>query len=261
MNLGELYKFILFVANKAQVGGNLTPEEYNMSLQSTNLRLFKDKTGNDNDYKVGQPFTPKTPEITQKITDDLLPFKVWLGKSGVPPLYIDSDGYAPIPTGFYYPLSLLYNKAVNNNCDVVISPKVIEVLTDNQWDNVIGSYIRKPSYDYPVCNFQNGYIRFAPKDIQIAEFHYLRYPVTPVFDYYISSIGEVIYLPPNTSHVLQVCEEGSLGQLSGTVTSMSVEAEWNQMELMQMASFILEILGVNIRQQDLIQYSQLQQTQ
>jgi hypothetical protein len=252
-----IYKYVLFLANKAVTGNNPSPEDFNIALNASNLKHFKKKTGIPEEYRVGMPISRQSFEVTQIITDDVLPFKIHMGDQNTPPLSVNSNGYADIPSDFFYPSALSHKYFPNTDCTGSYILRPIDVLTDSQWDHIAGSAIRMPTLMYPACNFQNGVIRFLPKDIQRVDFVYLKLPETPVYDYYINADGEHIYMIPGESHVLLTGEQGSAGQTSGTVTSLSVELEWHDINKLDIVSLILSNLGINQREISLQQYAEM----
>ena len=255
MNNAEIYDLILFLINSSQQGGKLSPKEFNTLLWTETLQLFKVKIGLPEQFSQGKPIQKF--EETQSNTDVLSKVKVWMGKNGTSPLVVDSNGYGWLPTDFYYPAALSYKLFKDKDCTGEFSLRKIDVLTDGQWDDIYSHPIRKPSKRYPICNFQNGYIRFAPENIQFVEFHYLRYPKTPVYDYYISADGDNIYLPTGTSHTLASGEEGSAGQQPGTtVVSQSVEIEFDDVTKIDIAYRICQSIGLNVREQFLYQVAE-----
>lgn len=258
MNNDFIYKFLLFLANKSVTGNSISPEEFNMALQAANMRHFKRKIGVPEDYRPGMPIAKQGFERTQVLTDDLLPFKVHMGSPNVQAMIVDQDGYAVLPSNFFYPSALSYKYFPNNDCTGTYKTRKIDVLTDQQWDYVIGSSIRRPTLKYPAANFQAGTIRFSPTNLQRVDFVYLRYPANPVYDYYINADLDHIYLLPGTSHVLVAGEEGSMGQQPGTsVVSMSVEMEWNYSNRLDILAFILSFLGMNMREGALQQFAEM----
>lgn len=253
MNLQALLDYILYTANKAQVGGTIAPREYNMLLSACNILLLKKKIGLPEEYQPGAPFSRQQFESGQSNTDSLSPFKVYMGVAGTMPLSIDSNGYAPVPPDYFYhsALSYLY---IPTGCDPVPEPRQINIVTDGEWDDLIGNAIKSPTLRYPIANYQAGFIRFAPINLQRAQYIYIRYPNTPVYDYYISADEEEVFLPAGTSHLLAVGETGSQGQVTGTtVNSLTVEPEWNETGKLEIASMILERMGVNMRDMAVIQ--------
>lgn len=64
-------------------------------------------------------------------------------------------------------------------------------------------------------------------DVGSVETYYLKYPATPIFDYYVDANDVVQPLAAAATHTLTSGETGSAGQTSGTtVTSTTVELEW-----------------------------------
>lgn len=258
MNNDFLFKYLLFLSNKDVTGNSLSVNEFNMSLQVANIKHFKKKIGIPEEYKVGMPISRQSFELSQVLTDDVLPFKVHLGSPNIPYLPVDTNGYAALPQSFFYPSSLEYRYFPNNDCEGEYIKRKIDVLTDGQWPDVEGSAIRKPTLMYPACNFQAGAIRFLPRNIQRVEFVYLRLPVTPVYDYYINTENEYVYLEPGVSHVLTIGEEGSLGQQSGiTVQSLSVELEWNETNKLDILNLMLSHFGLNVREGMIEQFAEM----
>lgn len=255
MNNASILALIQYIANKEQTGNTVSPTEFTSILQVATLKHLKRKIGLPEEYRVGMPVPRQQFEATKKLTDDISQLKVWMGSPDLMPLQIDSDGIATIPTDFYYPSSLSYKHAENVDCEPVIKKRVIEVLTDAQWDEILNHSIRPPSYKYPVCNFQNGFIRFAPTDLKFADFVYIRFPLIPVYDYYFDSNGAYVYLPQGSTHTLLAGEEGSQGQTTGTVVSLSQEVEFDDTNKIDIAGLILQMIGINLREGQLFQYA------
>jgi hypothetical protein len=258
MTLDFLYKYLLFISNKAVTGNSISPEEFNIALQVANIKHMKVKCGLPESYRPGQPIAPQSPETTIVITDDIMPFKVHMGSPNVPYMQVDAQGYAPIPPDFFYPMAISYKYFKNVDCTGSFRLKKVDNLTDQQFDYVAGSFIRKPTLAYPCCNFQAGVIRFLPENIQRVEFVYLRLPATPVYDYYISAEGEHIYMAPGTTHALLAGEEyPTTGATTGTVTSLSVELEWNDTNKLDILSLVMSMLGINMREGALQQFAEM----
>lgn len=257
MNNHNILSLVNFCANKSQTGNTISPVEYTQILQVCNLKYFKKKVGVPEEYQPGMPLPRQQFEITQSNSDSLSPFKKFMGEYNTDPLYIDANGYSPLPDDYFYHSACSFLDAVNNpDCSPTIKPRIVEVLTDAQWDAVTSSVIRPPSRKYPVMNYQSGFIRFSPIDLRQVNFIYLRTPSLPYYDYYIGVNGEHIYLLPNTSHTLIPGEEGSSGQLSGIVVSQSVELEFNDTGKLDIAALILQHIGVNLREGALLQYAE-----
>jgi hypothetical protein len=256
VNNYNLLSFINYCANKEQSGNTISPVEFTQLLQVCNLKYFKKKVGVPEEYQPGMPLPRQQFEITQSNSDSLSPFKKFMGEYNTDPLYIDANGYSPLPDDYFYHSACSFLDAVNNpDCSPTIKPRIVEVLTDAQWDAVTSSVIRPPSRKYPVMNYQSHFIRFAPIDLGQVQFIFLRYPTNPYYDYFIDSNGAYIYLEEGESHTLQPGEEGSAGQTSGIVVSLSKELEWNEVGKLDIANLVLQHIGINLREGQLFQYA------
>ena len=60
--------------------------------------------------------------------------------------------------------------------------KYFSVSTSNER---VSAVIKKPSKDFPICNFLKDRIRIEPRDLGKIEFSYLRIPKQPVWAYTI----------------------------------------------------------------------------
>jgi hypothetical protein len=260
MTVAEIYDLLNYISNKSQTGNTLTPKEFNSVIHAAQLRHFKRKVGLPEEYQPGAPVPRQSFEITQKITDDLMPFKVYMGAPNTMPLSIASNGTAIVPGDMYYPSALSYDY-FPVGCNTDPEKRMIDVLTDAQWDDIAGNSLKRPTSKYPVCNFQSGYIRFLPKDLQFVHFVYLRYPVKPVYDYYIKANGEYVYLAPGQAYALQPGEEGSQGQINTTVVSQSVEIEWDEVNQLDIIYLMADFVGINLREMPLMQYANMMKQQ
>jgi len=262
MNLGQILRIINYIANKEQSGNTLTQGELNDILPKSNLELFKKKIGLPEEYKVSVPTSRIAYEVTQRLTGDVQPFKTLMGDTTTP-LMVDANGYAVIPSDYYYVSYIGYNLVTNTaSCGVGIEEEDVDILTDAQWRARLSNSITAPTKKHPIANFGNGTIRFRPRDLQRVEFAYLRYPTTPYYDYYIDAYDEYIFLPADSTHTLLEGQEGSAGQPVGTtVTSLTVELEWDDVCKLEIINFILDDIGINLREGQLEQYAQVEQVQ
>lgn len=258
----DILNFINFVADKEQTGNTINPQEYNRIAKVKQLRFFKKLIGLPEEYQVGMEMPRIQPELTQKITDSLSTFKTIMGDGVTSPLIINTNGRANIPTDYYYHSSLKYIDVSNAaNCTPQKLPRTVRVLTDTEFDAIEGRVITAPTIKYPVCNYQSGFIRFLPKTLKKVDYIYYRYPLTPVYDYYINADGENIYLSEGEQHTLTAGEEGSAGQTysptsTTTVTSLTQEFEFNDIDKIDIAILILSDIAQNLSDDRLQAYAQ-----
>lgn len=92
-----------------------------------------------------------------------------------------------------------------------------------------------PSASYPICTFYETYIQFYPINITNVKFSYLKKPVQPVYAYTIVS-GRAVYDDTN-----------------------SVDVEWNETDIGEVMVRTLSMLGVNLEDMKLVQWSEAQQ--
>jgi hypothetical protein len=92
-----------------------------------------------------------------------------------------------------------------------------------------------PSASYPICTFYETYIQFYPINITNVKFAYLKKPIQPVYAYTIVS-GRAVYDDAN-----------------------SVDVEWNETDVGEVMVRTLSMLGVNLEDMKLVQWSEAQQ--
>jgi hypothetical protein len=90
--------------------------------------------------------------------------------------------------------------------------------------------------------------------------YYMKYPNTPILDWYQDVNGNYVYLTEGEVHTWVTGEKDSNGSTKTTgdpdYTSLTVEVEWKDQDKEVIAHRILRTLGVSIDQQDVAQYAQ-----
>jgi len=148
-----------------------------------------------------------------------------MGDSTNPPLIVNASGEANIPTNMYYPSSMSF-KYIKN---AITRIRPVNIVTDSQWDELAGHSIKQPDKRNPIANFQANYIRFLPMDVQFIGFVYYRYPTDPHFAY-TSTKGYVEY-----------------------DATLSVQLEWDDINIVDIISIILFDLGISVGRGDIVQ--------
>jgi len=235
---GDIYKFILFAANKSSIGGYIRPTDYNNQLKINSSVLLREVLGITNDWGLGQPISQKQKGYSTLLDDKTKPFKKRATLSF-------SGGVSALPSDYYTYDSIRVDGALEG----------VEVLFGGEVARRLSSYIDVPDTEYPVGEFVGDTFEIYPSTILSAKLIYYRNPITPVFDYYIDANGVINYLDEGATYILQTDEVGSAGQTSGTVTSSSVEMEWRDQEKMDIAWMICRNFGINIQRQDLTTYA------
>ena len=231
MNLQEHLDFINYVSRKEVSGEAFTPDEYNTALPVVNIRLFYSNLGQQEGFFKAQPTNESIFEVNQRMTEDMRPFKVVMGDDTTP--LTVTNGIANLPPDYYYITSMLFRMATNTNSGLVIKDRVVNVVTDKGWAALNASVLGQPSQMYPIANFQANHIRVRPKTVSRLMITYLRLPKTPVYAYTIDPVTDaVIY------------------NAAG-----STELEWDEPNQIKLAYMLLELAGISISHDRLVQYA------
>ena len=247
MNLGQLLSYLNFISVKENRGETYKPDNFNINLPRAVERHYN---------KLIDEY-----ERTRKISGALSAYKVVMGGKNMP-LEIDGYGEAIIPSDYNYPSSFLfkYLTEVWNDgvCSTEVSYRPVEFCSDDRFNYRLGSTLELPNKKHPAVTESDGIFRFFPNDLMYVDFTYIAKSETPIFDYYINALGEIVYLPEGSNHVLGAGEVGSSGELAGTtVWSKSVEMTMPSSQHMAISQILLSDIGVNLRDVELIKYAQL----
>ena len=221
MNLQEILNIVNFFCAKETEGQTMTPVQYNSLLP----------------YAVNEVYglyILKDWDTEQRFTDASMPFKVYMGQreftdltgntiSAIPPLMIDANGYANIPSDYKRYSSLRFKETTNSaTCGVQIKDRDVLVLTDQEYDAYLNSSIKKGTYKHPMCNFQKGYIRFYPTNLAYVDFVYLKYPTTPVYGYTIDALTQQVIYDATTSTQLEFRTEECYKLVASLLSAIGV---------------------------------------
>jgi hypothetical protein len=237
MNLGDVLDFINFIINKEQSGKFISPREFTLMLRHANYKFFKKYFDVPEEYQVGQPLSRIQWEITAVAKKKLRRFMVALDSTGVS---IDSEGF------FTIPLDMFFYDFFSSTTGVGRFVKGYE------FDSILHNSITFPTQKRPIATIKGLEVKFAPADIIIDTFNYLRYPEEPNFDFYVDVNDNVIYLEP-----------GQTSPPTGTPPSHlseSVELDWDVECIWDIIQYILEDVGLGINRAEVIQYANNRQT-
>jgi hypothetical protein len=192
-------------------------------------------------------------ESSRRIGDTLLPFVV----QG--PLNLPSPGNLPVD----------YKHAIGVRASYASSSATVDIVTVPEYSERVDNVLTVPSGSSPVMYFYR-----APADTNYTQykyhldtgasiatglwFTYLRVPPSCIFDYYVNSEGEVVYLNEGQVYVLKEGEEYRDGKDFGFVTSISKELWWNDHDKLKILEMVLIKLGVKMENGAVMQYSGMQ---
>jgi hypothetical protein len=239
-NIFNFYKYVSFIANKQQTGAKLKVDNFNLLAPVVQWKGIKRKYCVPEEFQPGIPFSRQMYEWTQSNIDSMSRFKVALGlPDRTMPLPVDEFGYAELPSDYMHVSSIGYSLHVNTGyCLSAKSENIIEPLTDAEWNDRINDPIAPASTKYPICRFfftpaNNRYfLQIAPVGLKLINFNYLRKPTTPFLDFTLNELEPdgFIYNP-----------------------TTSTQFEFAENDIIDLAPIMLEMIGVNIREQQLIQ--------
>ncbi len=185
-------------------------------------------------YGVSGGAQPKIAyEATQKIADDLLPFK-----RDPFTLFVDNNGQSPLPSDYahviiVWKLVRVSNKYSGAQSFLNFKPSNIDILTGDQSPIRRASQVLPPSLNNPICEFYPTYIQFYPMNILTAQMTYLGMPKTAVWAY-TSPDGRTPQFDPTNS----------------------IDTDWPPSCHFDLEVRILQFFGINLGMQDIYAYSE-----
>ena len=234
----DLYNFVNVLANKAQDGAFTIPE-YNIAAYAASVQLWEEYIGEIQRYQYGSPIPPVAYAKTNKIEADMVPFRIPLVA-----LTASSTGVIDLSSlpNYGYTTDLYRYQTVDSQEVVYPSVRVNEQRLAKQ----LSSSIAQPTLENPYYMVNNATIKVYPSssnvDYSAYKLTYLKRPDNRVVKYTLSGGRPVITpvtAPTNPSEML----------------------EWNQQNFNDLAVRILSFLGINLKDSDLMQYSEQKQRQ
>lgn len=159
--LQDLLDFINYILNKEQTGNSLSPKMFNSIIPVAQMNLY------------GQ--LVKDYERTQTISNSLSRFFVPAS------LNIDANGDSILPTG--------YNRLSAGS----IAGRPLKELTEKELSDRMIDGLLKPTTSFPALVLRGNNIHFEPYRSVTANINYLRYPTTPVYDFYVDPNYNIVY--------------------------------------------------------------------
>tara|TARA_R110001592_G_scaffold118031_2_gene320335 strand:+ start:19054 stop:19770 length:717 start_codon:yes stop_codon:yes gene_type:complete len=234
ISIDTLKQYVDYISNKEQSGNNYSPKQFNMLVSRSIDDIERWLIGLVSEYRPMQPLPSVAYDITQKVKDDLR----FLKNTQV--LSVDDSGFMTIPSDYVYLSSISYRRIENNSETGTpdVEPIAVEVMSDDNWTGRLNNAIKKPTHEFPVCNFYNKTkVLFSPQDLGSVTFTYLKKITTPVWGYALDTNDNPIFDP-----------------------SSSVDIDLPEILLNDIARVIIGYMGINIREDQLIQYAELVKT-
>lgn len=224
VNVDTVYQAVLTLTNKFQGGGYLSPDEFNTFANIANLELM------DEYFSSFQN--------TQKLTDSIKTF------ISTKTLMIDELGMMQYPSDYYFFAAMRTYKledylAVKTKCEKNNTPinyrgirqVNIKVIDNDKLGSLMSSDLFAPNEQYPVAIFYGDYIQIYPLNLGIGILDYLFKPPAVNWGFTISgSTGLPIYNPETSTDFM-----------------------WDDINQNSLIMKISRLLGVQIRETDLVQ--------
>ncbi len=234
----DLYNFVNSLANKDQ-DGSFTITQYNDAVFSASNQLFEEYLGEIQKYQYGNPIPPVVYAKTLKIETDLNPFRsplltVTSNSSGV----IDLSVLTEKP---YY-ITDLYklDAGVTYPC---------RRINEQRWASQVSSRVAPPTTDYPYFMvYYNSTtdlpeVKVAPESAKTFKLSYLSLPQRRDVKFTVAVSGRPV-----------------ITAVGGGVND-SQYLQWSQQNFNDLAMRVISFLGLNLKDNELIQFSERKQIQ
>jgi len=196
MNIWEVYNYNNTLLNKEQSGRSFTVDQFNEVAPFALYEFIKQKGGLPENYQIGMALSPQMWQASQVITDALVYLLTWMGGPDYPLMTMDQYGVASKPADYMAFSSCYFNEWIENPTDCTTGayrPRTLEFVPDAVWADRLSSPIKFPTFKYPVAKWFGSSIQFAPVDMRMVNFTYLRKPATPFLSVTVNSNNDYEY--------------------------------------------------------------------
>jgi hypothetical protein len=227
MTLWDIWSLIEFIGNKDFEGSIIKPDKFDELTRVVNIDLFRNKIGLPEQYQPGRPIPIEYADVTLKNTDDLKAFKTPLLNRAV------TAGVMAFPTNYAHRDTVTYNFVKTINGAATTLPRPVEILRELEFAMRTGNYTKLPTTKNPIGVIRSDGIHIRPVSITAVDSFYYRWPTDTLFSY-VEGDGYITY------------DAGA-----------STEFEWPKDEHLTLTRMILQYVGINLREADLVQYSDM----
>ena len=250
-----MYKFVQFISNKEQ-SGYIKPSEFNLAAKQAQMSLYLERYGNPHEYTPGNPIPQRGGfGQTQKLQDDFNPFMM---SSSFSSSEID---LTQLPCDYAHLVSIHSNGART----------AVRIVTIDEYSTIRNSSIVAPSSSYPVAYFGDK-MKIYTDGVSSGTVYYLRYPVDPLWDYFKNSNGQPLDSDNGNATTYPVFDDTATTTPYNTTTGYNCSNTGNPYEnsvdfefpydcFNDIAFKILSYVGINLRENQLTQYSELKEQQ
>lgn len=253
---GDLYNMLMDRIRKDQKG-LISPEEFETFLKWRSLDKFSKLISEEGVDKLNH--------------DALLPFYVHHDPISVTssnsvyyiPLQVLGSGSTTTTTPYSYTeydIAVLVNAWHTSNINNFSSLTNIDIVGNAELSDRLDNAITLPSSSDPVGYLEGTKLWLWGITSAYVLLDYYRYPLSEYFDYYIDSNANITYLTDGqASYTLQAGEVARDGTTAGgSVTSASVDTEWDDEEALQILDMIVSDVSIALSDPDSFQASLLE---
>lgn len=240
IGINSFKSYLEFIASKNVSGNFLSPSEFNNALPIVVAKFVR--------KYIGVPEQYPQPQVAYEQTSLVTDYIGHLKKEKI--LSIASDGTAVRPQDFMHQSTVFAANITIKEADqsefkccdtsqaaakplqkMLATMVPVTVLSDNEMASWQQSTLRTPTKEEPVCTFKGDTIQFLPRNLRSAYLSYIRYPVTPIWNY--TGTSYPIYNPTG-----------------------SVDIELPESCADELMSMMLIRLGMVIREEGMIKFGQ-----
>jgi hypothetical protein len=160
---------------------------------------------------------------------------------------VPTNGQLAKPADYlYYDIAVVNAFNVNKNGEQFITKNPVDYVTDSEFAYRVSSRVSPPTKERPIVYGIEGYWQFYPNNVGIVTLQYIKEPLQPFWNYTVSSNQQVY---AETGGVLT---NPNAGVTAGDSTDFELPYQFKD----DLIFTICELLGVTVRQPDLVQASQ-----
>ena len=229
MDINQCKIFFDDLLNKYQVGGYVSPEQFDLYAGQAQYELYVERMGNPNTLAQGTGTPREGLALSSTISDDL---KVFLTRANINMSDVPNTPYMEglFPSDYYYYDSsrVLLGNSLNP----------VKVIDEDKFNGRVISKIVPPTNEFPIGLIIGNKIQIAPKNVYVVNMSYYRKPVAPVWNYTLNGSGYPVYnstgsvdfeLPDNTHNeiIMKMLKYMGITLREGEIYQMS-QAQDNQ---------------------------------
>jgi len=210
------YKLMLYILNKNQTGGNLSPFDFDRTFNMAQISYASYLTGSFQTYNPGRPVSRvelgDNSVVRQRLSPVIYGFI----------LNVDTTGFAPYP-GDYIQTDSMWS---------LYGYRRIRYYDNDKWYSAYNSKIDNPIYGNPIYRLKDDGFEFAPTNINQTKLSYVRNPPEVEWAYTLDANGRPVYDPIN-----------------------SKDPVWDSVSILEIITRALRMCSVNLQFRDVEQYA------